>query len=117
MINGHIASIFCRKRTNHEFSLILKANNYELLTKNCLHQKPNNVIYFQGNMCRLCRILSLTINGHMASFLSEHGQSVSLSLKINKHMSSFFYPKTTKVLVSVVNFQGCTHITHTFNYQ
>jgi hypothetical protein len=44
-INGHMASIFGRKRPKREFLLISKANTYEFWSINVLHQKQNNVFY------------------------------------------------------------------------
>jgi hypothetical protein len=40
-INGHMASIFGRKRQKHEFLLILKANTYNILTDFLLILKAN----------------------------------------------------------------------------
>jgi hypothetical protein len=45
MINGHTTPISVENSHEQPFSIILKANNYEFLTKNGLYQKSNNVIY------------------------------------------------------------------------
>jgi hypothetical protein len=44
MTNGHMASIFCRKRPKREFLLISKANTYGFLTDKQSPQKSNNMI-------------------------------------------------------------------------
>jgi hypothetical protein len=45
MINGHTTPIFVKNSHERPFSKIQKANTYEFLTKNGLHQKSKNVIY------------------------------------------------------------------------
>jgi hypothetical protein len=66
MINGHMTSIFGRKRPKRKFSLISKANTYIFLTDKCSPPKTKQYGSFQVNMCVISnRRLSLTINGHI----------------------------------------------------
>jgi hypothetical protein len=78
MINGHLASIFGQKRPKREFLLISKAKTYGFLTDKWSPPKTKKCGLCQGNMCEISnKRLSLTINGHMAVFLTENDQSMS----------------------------------------
>jgi hypothetical protein len=70
-INGHMASIFGRKRPKHEFLLISKANTYGFFTSKWSLPKTKKCGLFQVNMCVLSnRRVSLMINEHMTNIFA-----------------------------------------------
>jgi hypothetical protein len=111
MINGHRASISTRERPKREFSLISKANTYEFLTDKWSPPKTSKYGLCQVNKCVLCNsIVSLTINGHMASIFGQKRpkREFSLILKANtdrfltnnglhQNQNNVFYVKETCV--------------------
>src|SRR5687767_15326680 len=82
MINGHTTPIFVENSHERPFSIILKANTYEFLTKKWSPPEIQECDLWKGNICGVrCTSLWSMINGHRTPILPK--------IAMNDHFQSY----------------------------
>jgi hypothetical protein len=88
MIIGHTTPIFVENSHERPFSMTLKANTYEFLTKKWSPLEIQECDLWQGNICGVrCTSLWSMINGHTTLIFIEnsHERPFSIILKANTY--------------------------------
>jgi hypothetical protein len=88
MINGHTTLIFVENSHERPFSIISKANTYEILTKKWSPPNIQECDLRQGNICEVrCTSLWSMINGHTTPIFvgNSHQRPFSIIPKANTY--------------------------------
>src|SRR5688572_31808971 len=89
MINGHTTPIFVENSHERPFSIIPKANTYEVLTKKWFPPEIQECNLWQGNICGVrCMSLWSMINGHTTPIFVENSHERPFSDRKSTRLNS-----------------------------
>jgi hypothetical protein len=93
-INGHTTPIFVENSHERPFSIILKANTYEFLTKKWSPPEIQEYDLWLGNICGVrCRSLKSMINGHTTPIFVENSHERPFSIIPKANIYGFLTKK------------------------